>query len=186
MSITVKDKELLDGIRQNNSDSVNEFYNRYFLLCYNIVSTYGGTIDDARDTFQEAIISLWTKLRDPDFKIEALPSYMKNTFRNIWLRSVKNNSKTISINFLDPNNERILDLEEELIDHSENEFKFDKANECLMKCSPECQRLIHLFYIQKKRQHEIAEIMGYTEGFVKNKKSRCMKNLRECMKSKFD
>lgn len=58
----------------------------------------------------------------------------------------------------------------------------ESGMKCFQQLQPECQQVLTLTIFEKKTHREVAEIMNYTIKFVKMKRHRCMKHLRDCMR----
>ena len=69
---------------------------------------------------------------------------------------------------------------EKLNDYLQEEEKFKKAENALMKLGEKCRQILQLFYSQNKSFKEIADMVGFSnEKVAKNQKYSCMEKARE-------
>lgn len=72
---------------------------------------------------------------------------------------------------MDPNNYF------EQSDNQEDQYAIVERTMTFLK--EECRDMLKLFYFERKSMNEIAGVLGYSQDFVKVKKSRCMNELRK-------
>ena len=63
-------------------------------------------------------------------------------------------------------------------EHLEMEKKHNHIAEVLKSMKVECRNIIEASFYKKLSGSEIAQLLGYTESFVKVKKFRCLEELR--------
>lgn len=170
--------DLLQRLNERDPKALEAVYRDSFPSCAALIMKDKGTMDDAREIFQQAMFSLLQKLSgSPDFEITSnINAYMKTACRYMWINHKKKHRK---VDVLD---EARMELEDEgLAAVEEKEAKFGAMYHCLEQASEECRKLLKLTFFKKKSDAEIAPLMDYTKEFVKNKRRRCMKAMRECM-----
>lgn len=171
--------ELLDRLRRKDNEAIEKLYKSGIKSCASLVMKDGGTLEDAREVLQEALFSLIIKLENPDFKIKSnVNGYLYRTCFNIWVASKKKARRNISID-ASP-----FEIEDDISDvdfKNNQEQRYKQMYKCLEKISSECQQLLKFTFFEKKSDAEIAPIMNYKVGFVKNKRRRCLKALRTCV-----
>ncbi|MFK7935324.1 MAG: RNA polymerase sigma factor [Saprospiraceae bacterium] len=173
--------DLLVGLRQNDSVAIKEIYQLAFPACAKLVTNYRGTTDDARDVFQEALIILHRNVRKPDFTLSCkVQTYLYSIVRNLWMRrQEQHRKKGLELVIDEPETEFIIIQEDELEEKRAVEEQHNIIAQCMGELSADCQKVLMGFYYKKQSLTEIAELLGYTANFVKVKKGRCMKSLRE-------
>lgn len=170
-------KQLQDG--ENNA--IKELYNIAFASCANMITNNSGSIEDARDIFQEALIVFIKNLQTPDFILTAQPkTYLYAVCRNLWLNQLKKLKKTKkNISIDDSNNFVNIIQTDQIEEKKELEVKYELITEILSQLNEDCKELLFSFYYKKMPLKEIALQMNYTSGFVKVKKKRCMDTLKK-------
>jgi RNA polymerase sigma factor (sigma-70 family) len=89
-----QDQEILSGIRRGDSKVLGQLYRQHYPRIAQLVRTNSGTEDDARDLFQDAVMVLYAKLRDPGFVLtSSLFTYLYSVSRNLWLKKLRTLSR---------------------------------------------------------------------------------------------
>tara|TARA_R110002073_G_scaffold279026_1_gene443097 strand:- start:374672 stop:375091 length:420 start_codon:yes stop_codon:yes gene_type:complete len=108
------------------------------------------------------------------YKSGNFASWIFTITRNVYSTYYKKHKK-MSVNEL---NENIIKVDEELITDS-NADELNHLQKALLKLNNSDRELIVMNRYQKIKYHEIAEIIGSTEGAVKVKVHRALKKLKE-------
>ena len=171
----------IKGIKNRDNKILQVIYKEHFSLIKSFVIKNNGTVDDARDVFQEAIIVIFRYAKRDDFKINcSFETFLYSISRTIWLNNLRN--KKIRIGKLDDIREFITfnASENEQIEESA-EFKLYQKH--FLKLSDECQQLMRMFY-DKVPYKEIAKKMNYKSiGIVKKKKFKCKEFLLKSIRN---
>lgn len=157
------DKNLIEGIRQGNDETLNYLYNNYFDLILNYVLKNSGSEDDAYDIFQDAMVILFKKVSENHIELTTdLKGYIFVIARNLWnvqLRRVRRKSGT-EVDFADED-----DLSE-LLDTPIEQI----VQRSFLKLDPECRKVLEL-HMEGRNYEHIARVMKYkSEGYARRKK----------------
>ena len=135
-----------------------------------------GSIDDARDIFNDALVVLLKKAREDALDLNcSLKTYIYAICRNLWLKKI--NSEVVDhINYSDI--EDTLEgadlIEESFFDFNKAQLLFQKH---LVRLSPTCRKLVQHF-LEGKSFNEITRLMNYkNESYARKRKYRCIKVL---------
>lgn len=163
--------------RARDEATVRRVYKECFYSSTRRCREDGATLEDQQDIFQDVLLTIFARMdREPGFEIENLCSYLFSACTFLWW---KKKGKKL------PNGEGLLsNLTGEEIDLDaieEEELLYLTLQECIKKLEPEKWRLLKLFFYKGKRDKEIAEILGYTVGYIKTKRRRIIQELRKCM-----
>jgi RNA polymerase sigma factor (sigma-70 family) len=143
--------------------------------------------DLLKDIYQDAVIVLYEKSKDPDFKLTcSIQTYINSICRNQLLNKYKENSRFISkVDDFDPN---VNDWFEEFDEEKETRLSsIESALEILKEKGEKCFEILKRFFYQKQSMDEIAVELNYTNGDnVKNQKSRCQKKLKEIVLENYE
>lgn len=174
------DESLIKTLRSKNDQEVNEAFKHlfrdYFPSIKNYITANNGTIDDAEDIFQDGLIVLYKKVRNENFELtSALKTYVYSICKYIWFNRVRK-KKEVELeegaDFLLPDEDQLTIL----IKTEAGELIADLFGEL----GEECKNLLILFYYKRKKMKEIAQqLQLVSEQVAKNRKSRCLKKLRE-------
>jgi RNA polymerase sigma factor (sigma-70 family) len=186
----LNDQELLTKIKEN-FDYLGFVFKRCKKNCINFMKsmTQGSKTDyNFEDIYQDANIVLYEKIVKGNFVLTAsFQTYLNSVCRNQLLKAISNNKSNILYqdNINDSDNsmnyeDSITDVLDEIHGSKEPLFiALEKALEHIRVAGGNCYELLTLFWHQRKRMNEIAEIMGYTNGAnTKHQKSRCQERLR--------
>lgn len=182
---THKNEEiLLTELKAGKATAFEAIYRNYYPMVLKMVSDNSGSSNEAQDVFQEMLLVLVKKIRESDFKLSAkLSTYLFAVARNIWFKRGRGMQGKTSM--IDSEQFSRMDLtlpENELEDVIEREQMLDTMSAKMDELEPDCRRILFLSIQQNFSQKEIAEIMDYSVSFVKVKKFRCLKYLREKVK----
>ncbi|MCX7862384.1 MAG: sigma-70 family RNA polymerase sigma factor [Bacteroidales bacterium] len=173
------DDELVQGIKDNNSMVISYIYKKNYPTIANFIRLNGGNDDDAKDIFQESLITLFHKVQQENFSLTSkLNTYIYSIARNLWLTELKRKQKnTDDINEVEeflPNDELLLD-DIELIRQNQKRLMWS-----LEKLGEPCKSILSYFYFYQWSMQEIAEKMGYTNAEnAKNQKYKCLLRLKK-------
>ncbi len=171
------DEQLIRSLKNGNESAFKQIYHQCFKQAEIYITQNSGTINDAKDLFQEAMFVLVKKLRDPNFVLNVKPvTYLTAIVRNKWLDRLRQrkNKPIVSIDDTNQTFELIEELEE-----TNYEAKHILMEKVFTNIGTDCQQLLRAFYYEKRSLKEIAEIMSYTIAFVRVKKYRCMNSFKK-------
>lgn len=132
------------------------------------------------DIYQDAVIALFQHFVEKQLVLEksTVKTYLFGIGKHLLMKAVRRDSKLIR---LGETQEEVVSVETEEIDNSERTRKMANS---FKKLGSKCREVLELFYYRGLSIKEIAEATSYKdENAVKSHKSRCMKGLREKLKS---
>lgn len=172
-------KNYIDGLLKHDRKVIAAIYKNYAPSIQQLVLKKGGTVADARDVFQDALMVLYHKAKDTNFELTSqFNTFLYGTARFIWDRKRKkmaNNTMTI------PEDNRYIsgeDIEQDLINRERNKLFQD----CFTKLGVFCQQILQLFYNQKSMAEITEQMKLKNEHTTRNRKYRCQKNLETAIK----
>ena len=137
-----------------------------------------GSVDDARDIFQEAMIVLYEKSRLETFSLNCqIKTYVYSICRRLWLKRLQQLNKfTTQVENL----EETVPVEEEVEEHEKKNNDFILMENAMNKIGEPCKSLLDGYYLKKKSMQEIAEDFGYTNSDnAKTQKYKCLVRLKK-------
>ncbi|MEM9887268.1 MAG: sigma-70 family RNA polymerase sigma factor [Bacteroidota bacterium] len=179
MDVRISQAEIIAQIRAGDDRTIESLYKNTFAYCASYVLKNEGSREDAKDAFQRAFMVLVEKVKDENFEIKHnLKSYLYGITRYIWIAEIEKQKKRR--NLTTPTQE---EAEESILFGEEDvkELKFQKMYKALEHLGENCRKLIQLTFFKNQRDKEIAKQMNYSDSFVRNKRGRCMKQLRKMM-----
>ena len=170
MKSKYNDKEIIDGILQNNKNVLS------FLYAYNFDSlnikiiSEGGSRDDTEDIFHDALLILFLKIKNKELKLTcSIHTYLQAIARNLWKRIVVSNAIRFS---------KIENIFNEIMDepYDEEYVQIERRKLYLRHLSDmpaDCKRLIKMI-LEGLNLQEITRLIPYNSlEFTKTKRSRC-------------
>ena len=147
-------------------------------MVQSLIINNNGTYDDARDVFQEAMITLYDKAKSDSFVLTSqIKTYIYSICRRLWLKRLQQMGK-----FIAPSEtlEETIAVEEDIDLHEKKNADFAIMDRALNSLGEPCKSLLESFYLQKKGMTEIAASFGYTNADnAKTQKYKCLMRLKK-------
>ena len=139
---------------------------------------------DAADLFQEAMVVLFGKAQDEEFRLTcSIGTYLFAVSKNLWYKKLqKQNREPVFLkeNIENEEDGRGIAYEDDINVHHEREAHYEQLNSALDQVGEPCRSLLKAFYHQDKNMQEIAADFGYTNpDNAKNQKYKCLARLRK-------
>lgn len=170
---------LIEGIRDGDNKIILQIYQLYFDRIRVFIENNSGKENDALDIFQDALMILYQKSKDPSFQLSSsLYTYLFAICKNQWFKQLKKNSyqdRTISDDLVLIDKERILDAIYEKERYQLYRQKFKTLGE-------NCQQILNLFF-EGKSMREIASLMNISEKYARKRKFSCKEKLINAIKN---
>ena len=147
-------------------------------MIQSLILNNSGTTDDAADIFQEAMIVLFEKAKNPDFELNChLKTYIYSVCRRLWLKKLQQLQR---FSRQTDDMEQVVPVEEDLEIHEKRQQDFTIMENAMAKIGEPCKSLLEAYYIQKKQMQQIATEFGYTNADnAKTKKYKCLVRLKK-------
>ncbi len=171
-------KELLEGLATNDAKVISQLYKDNFGMIQSFIIQNNGTYDDARDVFQDAMIVLYDKSKDPNFELTVqLKTFLYSICRRLWLKKLQYQQKYVApVESL----QETVPVEEEIEQKEKLDMDFELMDVAMKSLGEPCKSLLEAYYIQKKHMTEIADEFGYTNADnAKNQKYKCLMRLKK-------
>jgi RNA polymerase sigma factor (sigma-70 family) len=178
VNTTEEEKLLLTGLAKNDKNSIEAIYRENYSSIQSFVLNNNGSVDDARDIFQEAMIVLYEKSKLESFSLNCqIKTYVYSICRRLWLKRLQQLGKfSTQVESL----EEIIPVEEEIEDHEKRNDDFILMEHAMAKIGEPCKSLLDAYYLQKKNMLEIATEFGYTNADnAKTQKYKCLVRLKK-------
>ena len=178
MSTIEQDQLLLKGLAENDKNAIESIYRLNFKTIQTFVVNNNGSVDDARDIFQEAMVVLYEKSKATAFSLNCqIKTYVYSICRRLWLKRLQQLSKfSTSVESL----EEIVPVEEEIEEHEKINNDFILMEDAMNKIGEPCKSLLNAYYMSKKNMQEIASEFGYTNADnAKTQKYKCLVRLKK-------
>ncbi|MFZ6014244.1 MAG: RNA polymerase sigma factor [Bacteroidota bacterium] len=173
------DMHYVYGIRSGKKDVLNNIYTDFFPLVKRMVLKNSGNQEDARDIFQEAIIVIYKKFRQPDFILTSrFDTYLYAVARNLWFMNLRRRNVP---------HQELEDVHvDTAVEHAEETLAQASRDRLYLRVFAElgeqCRKLLQM-YMQGISMKNIAESFGFaSEAYAKKRKFKCKEQLIERIK----
>jgi len=175
----ISDEDFIKGIIKNEDMALSILYKLHFPMVLNFILRNNGNEDDAKDIYQEGIITLYNNIKNGIFKQESkIKTYLYSICRRIWLTELKRKSDFTGE--IDDVNSFILIEKEKENQIKENDRKFIIMENSLKQLGEPCRTILKDFYIERLSMQDIADKMCYTNmENAKTQKYKCLQRLKK-------
>lgn len=175
MSESISKQEIIKGIKNSDNRIMRHIYRSYFPRISAFIIKNSGKKEDAEDVFQEALISIFRRLKAGDLEIEhGFYTYLYAICSRLWYKKTKR--KDFNVTSVDdvPLSTTEEELVTKVIERTETYRLFQSK---LLQMGKDCQQVLGLHFV-KKSFKEIAETMNFaSEEYARRKKYLCKKEL---------
>ena len=173
-------KDYLSGLVRKDKSVIDAIYRDFARRIAAQIKKWGGTREDAKDVFHDALMIIYQKAQSPEFELTAgFYTYLHSVCYFIWDRKRKkkaNNTVTIP----DRAGYKSADNIEAAVEARERDEVF---RESLNKLGSVCQQILRLFF-RGTTMERIAQLVGLDNAHVaRTRKYRCTKKLEEIVRS---
>lgn len=171
------DQKYIDALIEGNHPLIKEIYQKYAPQCKRLVLKNGGTEEDAKDVFQEALIAISLRAQSKYIVLTVpLGAYLYRVFRNKWIDWLKKNRKN-EVRFKDL--EGYTNIGNDADDQKETKYQIYKA--CFEKLQSACKEIL-LMRFKGMKSKAMAEALGVKPNYVDQKMHACRTLLKDCCK----
>lgn len=131
------------------------------------------------DLVQDTVVVAYRKMREDGFVLTStLSTFIFGIGRNLALMHLRKNAKEVSLET--PPDEAVDEFN--VIEYLSRIEKYKNLHHLIHQLGSQCKQVLTWFYFEELSMKEIAKRSGYSsEQVAKNKKSACLKKLRERM-----
>ncbi|HAH25372.1 MAG TPA: hypothetical protein DCL77_16720 [Prolixibacteraceae bacterium] len=167
---------LIQGILSGEQSIFDDLYEVEFPKVVRLVTKNSGTLDAAKDVFQDGLVILMEKVYRKELDLTcSVGTYLYAVCRNLWQEQLRKDQKSTYFN--DPYSNLVADItpigEETIPD------VFDSVNKAIETLGDPCKQLLECFYYENLSWVEIASSLGYSSAAsARNQKYKCLERIR--------
>jgi RNA polymerase sigma factor (sigma-70 family) len=175
------DAGILDRIRMGDEGALEDLYRGNRRAIRALIRRNGGREEDAEDILQEALVTLWERVRSGRFQLTARPgTFLFAVARNMWLRRLARARREVKDPDIDTAHGDASPIEL-LVEQEEAEI----VARAMGELGETCRKLLLLFYWEEKTMAEIAAELGMANAdTVKARKYQCKRTLEALLKGR--
>lgn len=174
---TAADAVIIELIREGRDQRAFAKLYTYFPQVRRLVRANGGSSDDARDVFQDALIIFHRKARSADLVLTcSIGTYLYSVSRNVWREELRRRNAVLT-RWEQPD---IPEEETDLTALLAREGDHLLAEKALATLGEKCLEVLKRFYIARDSLLDIARSLGFAgEGAAKTRKYKCLEEARK-------
>ncbi len=177
------EQQLLHGLASGNAAATGQVYRQHYPIILHWIQGGGGDDADAADIFQEAMVVLFEKSGNPDFRLTCkIGTYLFAISKHLWYKKLEKRKKQ-PVAFIEgsgDDGDSDWAYEEDVVSHAEREAHYTQLDTALEQIGEPCRSLLKAFYHHDKSMQEIAAGFGYTNpDNAKTQKYKCLNRLKK-------
>ena len=168
-----KDKEILEGIINNDNNILKYVYVKFFPLVEKMVLQNGGDTGNAKDVFQDALMSIYRHICEEELVLTCkLSTYIYAICRNLWIQFKKSGKLYIHSNVDE------LELVHDAEPSNHYELKMlEIYDRHFKKISKNCQKILQM-HVKGRKIADIKKAMNHSNvHHTMDRKYRCKASL---------
>ncbi len=179
------DASLLAGLASGNRRATETVYRQHRPTVVRWLAGRGCGADDAAEVYQEAMVVLFEKALEPDFRLQCrIGTYLFAVARHLWLKKLGAQSRApvplVEESVEDGNGDGSIAYEDDLAAHAEREAHYAALDQALDSLGEPCRGLLHAYYYAGRSMAQIAADAGYTNAdTAKTQKYKCLARLKK-------
>jgi RNA polymerase sigma factor (sigma-70 family) len=182
MKQNYSDKEIISQLHEGDGRVIKYLVNEQLPVVSYYIIRNGGSEEDAKDVFQDALLILIKKLRGENFAlVSSLSTYLFAICKNLWLMVLEKRKAAQNYHLIIPASDKEEDLSE-ISDQLIYEKIFMKSYQGM---DDQCRTILKMYW-KEIPSEKIATTLDYSPGFLRKKKSQCMKEFKRRIMSHRD
>ena len=177
------DKKYIDALLANDEPLLKELYQKCFGKIKNFVTHNHGTTDDAWDLLQEAMLSIFYRIKRQPFTLTCpFDAFIYIVCRNLWIKELRKKhlngvTPSIELVYSFTGEDDIALAEECKQQQGRRKLFLEKLNEL----GDGCRQLLEQNW-RGLRLDEVAAMLNITYAYARKKKAECMAKLMMLMR----
>ncbi|MEI6410015.1 MAG: sigma-70 family RNA polymerase sigma factor [Bacteroidota bacterium] len=178
----LRDQHYIEAIKTGDRVVLQTIYQTMMPSLLRLIKPTGGSIDDAKDLFQDAIVLIFKKIQQPDFTLtSAFSTYFYGICRNIWANQLK--KKSSGHVTLEEDTKYNVVTDGDWHDLEEQTTRTRIFYRAFRQLGQDCQQLLQLFFQQKTMEEIMQEMQLGSYDYARRRKYLCKGKLTELMKN---
>jgi len=168
---------ILEHLKTEKDASFELLYKFYFPSIASYIKQNMGKTEDAEDIFQEAIIILLQKVRQPDFVLtSSLKTYLYAISKNLWMKHLRDNHMVTveDIELIMPEEDNFS------IEVYPEKTKSEKVTSWLTRITESCQFILKAIFFYHEPMDSLMKKMNWkNKHTAANQQYKCIQQLKK-------
>src|SRR5690606_4488548 len=141
----------------------------------------GGAEEDGEDIFHEAMVVLFEKVQNADFRLSCkIGTYLIAVGKNLWYKKIEHQNRNPVYHKEDISDLNYSTSKTDVDIQVEREAHYNTLTKAMDKLGHPCADILKAFYHEAKSMHDIAQQFGYTNtDNAKTQKFKCLQRLKK-------
>jgi DNA-directed RNA polymerase specialized sigma24 family protein len=162
-------------VPEERTQVFTQLYEEVFPKVAKFVANRGGTFDDTKDIFQDALVILYEKSTQGNV-LESPERYLVGIAKHLWIRKFNDNHKKVGLDEM----EKSITIPEDYYEPTEN-----RLVSLLELTGRKCLSLLRAFYYDSLPLEQIKTAFGFsTTHSVSAQKFKCIEKMRNIIEEK--
>jgi len=172
----INNDRIINGITDGDRGIFNDLYEYEFPKVVKLIINNSGSVDAAKDVFQDALVILIEKVYTNKLDLTCtISTYLYSICRFLWMDQLRQNKREIPLKD---------DYSHLFADITITEFEntpdiYEDVNNAIEILGDPCKQLLECFYYKNLSWDEIASSLGYANAAsARNQKYKCLERIR--------
>ena len=153
-----------------------QLYEETFPKVAKFVANRGGTFDDAKDIFHDALVILYEKSSDEKLVFESPERYLVGIAKHLWIRKFNDDHKKVGLDEM----EKTITIPEDYFESEES-----RLTSLLELTGRKCLQLLRAFYYDSLSLEQIKTAFGFSNAHSASaQKFKCIEKMRNIIQEK--
>ncbi len=180
-----KDHRFIVALRQGNDTVIKELYTDLSPKVTRWIMANNGSMSDAKDIFQEAILALYNMACDPGFVLKyPIGGLLFKICKNKWIDQIRKKTKESEVRILEKERYDNVETTTALLEQIETEeIRQTKLDKAFRKLSELCQNLLKLSMEGISPKEIAVQLQMSDANSVYRRKSACVERWKTLFKN---
>lgn len=170
-------QRIINGILTGDHKIFNELYEYEFPKVVKLIIKNSGSVDIAKDVFQDAIVILMEKVYANTLDLTCtISTYLYSICRFLWMDQLRQNKREMPFN----DSYSYLNVEITVAGFENTPDIYENVNKAIGTLGDPCKQLLECYYYKNLSWVEIAQTLGYANAAsARNQKYKCLERIRK-------
>lgn len=152
-------------------------YKKAFPAVAKYVNQMGGSFDEAKDVFQDALVIYYEKVLTSAITVNSSEkAYLLGIAKHLWLKTYRDGANNLPLDAVNLDG---------VTDDMEMDYAPDKLMRYLQTAGQKCMEILRAFYYDKLSTIQVTELFGYAGTHSATvQKYKCLEKVRDTVKQK--
>ncbi|MEO6524188.1 MAG: sigma-70 family RNA polymerase sigma factor [Mucilaginibacter sp.] len=162
--------------KQSREELFTTLYQKAFPIVAKYVAKMGGSFDQAKDIFQDALVIYYEKVLSNSVTLQSSDkAYILGIAKHLWLKTYRDNAGNIPLDVAN------VDQPQE----EQHQYASNKLMHYLETTGQKCMEVLKAFYYDKLPLTQITQLFGYSGTHSATvQKYKCLEKVRDTVKQK--